>query len=99
MTNSTYAARHAQEVFKTALEKKKPQAELVATGCLLKLNPAVLIGNYTVLENEDIDEMDEIIAAQTKLSTIPDANYIYPMKDLISPRAFLVKKFFFYYFT
>jgi len=78
---------------KTALEKKKPQAELVATGCLLKINPAVLNGNYTVLENEDIEEMDNIIAAQTKLSAIPDANFIYPMKDLISPRAFLVKKF------
>jgi len=78
---------------KTALEKKKPQAEIVVTGCLLKINPGVLNDSYTILENEDIDKIDNIIAAQKKLNTIPDANRIYAIKDLISPRAFLVKKF------
>ena len=78
---------------KTALEEKKPQAEIVVTGCLLKINPGVLNGSCTLLEKEDLDALDSLINAEHKLVTIPDANYIYPMKDLISPRAFLIKKF------
>ena len=78
---------------KTALEKKNPQAEIVVTGCLLKINPEVLNGPYTLLKNEEIDALDSLIHAEHKLATIPDANHIHPMKDLISPRAFLIKKF------
>jgi len=78
---------------KSALEEKGPQAEIVVTGCLLKINPAVLNGSYTVLGNQEIGDLDVLIDAEHKLADIPDANHIHPMKDLISPRAFLIKKF------
>jgi MiaB/RimO family radical SAM methylthiotransferase len=80
---------------KISLEEKAPQAEIVVTGCLLKINPGVFSdsGRYTILQTENLDALDSLINADTALASIPDANHIYPMKDLISPRDFLVKKF------
>jgi threonylcarbamoyladenosine tRNA methylthiotransferase MtaB len=78
---------------KSALEGKAPHADIVVTGCLLKINPAVLNGSYTLLGNQDIEALDSLINAENRLVTIVDANHIHPMKDLISPRAFLIKKF------
>lgn len=77
---------------KTALEKA-PEAEIVVTGCLIKIHGEVLNGSYHVLPIEEINALDAIIGAETKLKNIPDANAIYPMKDLISPKDFLIKKF------
>ena len=78
---------------KSALEEKAPHADIVVTGCLLKINPAVLNGSYTLLGNQEIEALDSLINAENRLGTIVDANHIHPMKDLISPRAFLIKKF------
>jgi MiaB/RimO family radical SAM methylthiotransferase len=78
---------------KTALEKKKNNAQVVVTGCLLKIHGEVLNGSYKVIPIEEINALDHMINAQKKLENIPDANQIYPMKNLISPREFLIKKF------
>ena len=78
---------------KTALEKKKSNAQVVVTGCLLKIHGEVLNGSYKVIPIEEINALDDIINAQKKLESIPQANQIYPMRDLISPREFLIKKF------
>ena len=78
---------------KIALEKKQPHTKIIVTGCLIKINREVLNGNYNVFPIEEINVLDDIIGARKKLETIPDANSIYPMKDLISPREFLIKKF------
>ena len=78
---------------KMALEKKATHAKIIVTGCLIKINRKVLNGSYTILPTEELDTLDKIIGAQKKLKTIPDANRIYPIKDLISPRDFLIKKF------
>jgi MiaB/RimO family radical SAM methylthiotransferase len=78
---------------KTALEKKKDQARIVVSGCLLKIHREVLDGGFTLLEKEELDELDSLIGAKQKLAAVPDANRIQPMKDLISPRDFLIKKF------
>jgi MiaB/RimO family radical SAM methylthiotransferase len=69
----------------TALEKKKVSAEIVVTGCLLNINRDSLDGNYTIIEKEELDAMDSLIGAEVKLATVPDANRIHPMKDLLSP--------------
>ncbi|MBN1270831.1 MAG: radical SAM protein [Candidatus Aminicenantes bacterium] len=78
---------------KAALEKKASHAEIVVTGCLLKIHGDVLNGTYHVIPVEEISSLDNIIAARTKMESIPDANAIYPMRDLISPKDFLMKKF------
>lgn len=77
----------------TALEKKKDQAELIVTGCLLDINKSALNGHYQRIPVQQINALDNIINAQKKIENVPDANQIYPMKDLISPREFLIKKF------
>ena len=78
---------------KNALEKKTPDSKIIVTGCLIKIHKEVLKGKYIVLQPEELNALDEIIDARIKLETIQDANHIYAMKDLVSPREFLIKKF------
>jgi len=75
------------------LKKKSPHSKIVVSGCLVKIHRKVLHGNYIILGTEEINALDEIIDAKIKIETIPDTNHIYPIKDLISPRQFLIKKF------
>ncbi|MFO7980420.1 MAG: radical SAM protein [Candidatus Aminicenantes bacterium] len=89
----TSSEKRTLNTIKTALEKKPDHAKVVVTGCLLKINGQVLNGRYKVLPIEEINTLDNIIGAQRKIESIPDANQIYPIKDLISPRDFLIKKF------
>ncbi len=76
-----------------ALEKKAPHANIIVTGCLIKINKNALNGNLTLLATEELEKLDKLIGAQKPLKTIPEANRIHPMKDLISPKDFLIKKF------
>jgi len=76
-----------------ALARKKPGAEVVVTGCLLKIHPEVLGGDYRLLPLEEINALDGIIDARVRLGSVPEANRIHPIRDLISTRDFLVKKF------
>ena len=78
---------------RTAMEQKSPQAKIVVTGCLIKINKDVLRGDYEVLPVEKFNDLDAIITAKQKLESFTDANIIHPMRDLISPRKFLVNKF------
>ena len=77
----------------TALKQKAPHAKIVVTGCLIKIHGDVLQGDYHVIPLEECDALDTMIAAEQKLATIPEANTILPMRDLISPRNFLATKF------
>jgi len=85
--------KRSLNTIRTALERKQPHTKIIVTGCLTKINGKVLNGNYDVFPIEEINVLDDIIGARKKLESIPDANSIYPMKDLISPREFLIKKF------
>lgn len=85
--------KRSLNTIRKALERKGPHTQVVVTGCLLKINPGVLKGDYHVVPIEEIDALDSLIGARQDLETVPDANLIYPMRDLISPREFLIKKF------
>ncbi|MBD3413437.1 MAG: radical SAM protein, partial [Candidatus Aminicenantes bacterium] len=85
--------KRSLNTIKTALEKKQPHTEIIVTGCLLKINGKALNGKYKIVPIEEVDVLDSIIGARNNLESIPDANSIYPMKDLISPKEFLIKKF------
>lgn len=65
-------------------DRKKDSAALIVTGCLVKINPNVIkgLGNYNVLEPEQLSRLDEIVQADMPYKNVPDANIIPEIHDL-----------------
>jgi tRNA A37 methylthiotransferase MiaB len=79
--------------------QKKRRAKLVVTGCLLKINPEAIsgIGNpyLYILEHQELHKLDSIVHAEIPYRSVPDANIVPDVKNLVGRGSLLValKKF------
>ncbi|MBN1825008.1 MAG: radical SAM protein [Candidatus Eisenbacteria bacterium] len=63
--------------------ERKPDAELVATGCLLRIHPEALhASGYHEILPEELERLDGIIGARIPWAAIPDANVPRSVRDL-----------------
>lgn len=67
-----------------AVERLRPGATVVLTGCLTRINPQALerFSGATVLEPDELDSLDEIISARVPFSTMDDGGTIPDVQDL-----------------
>jgi tRNA A37 methylthiotransferase MiaB len=72
------------QTIRRILTQKKKRADLLVTGCLVKINPEALhgIGSFHILQSSVLNELDELIKAEIPFDTVPDANTIPHVQDL-----------------
>jgi len=63
--------------------EKSDGARFIVTGCLTKIHPEALCGDYTVLKPEELTALDEIIGAKIPFADTPAANRVVNVNNLL----------------
>jgi len=69
---------------RSAVRRAKPGASIVISGCLTRIHPAALdeFPDAIIMEPEDLDRLDGLVAASVPLASIPCVGTIPDVRDL-----------------